>query len=87
MVSTTWSVDSLQKDKIMKLLIEQTEAFTQGRNGSDSNNYFFKEGLFESFGPINNQNYEINTLVVKNNHKLLENGVIPVGFISNEVQF
>lgn len=53
-VSTTWSVDSLQKDKIIKLLIEQTNAFTQGRNGSDSKNYFFHEVLFDMVGPINN---------------------------------
>ena len=70
----------------MKLLTEQTNAFTQGRNGSDSKNFFFKEWLLGNFGPINNQNYEINTFVVKNNHKLLENGIIPDDS-PNKVQF
>jgi len=42
---TKWSVDKDQVSSMTKVLTERIDAFTQAKNGSDSNNWFFNTWL------------------------------------------
>ena len=61
-------------------MINGMRTFTQGRDGSDSNNYFYKN-LTDNFGALDNQNFDVKVFIYKNTHKLLENAVLPAGAI------
>lgn len=67
-------------------MIGGMRTFTQGRDGSDSNNYFYKN-LFDNFGALDNQNFDVKVFIYKNTHKLLENAVLPIGAIKGEISF
>jgi len=43
--ATKWSVDKDQVSSMTKVLTERIDAFTQGKDGSDSNNWFFNYWL------------------------------------------
>ena len=43
--ATKWSVDKDQVSSMTKVLTERIDAFTQGKDGSDSNNWFFNDYL------------------------------------------
>ena len=71
---------------VANAMVNRTKAFTGGRDGHDSNNWFFKESLYDEFGPMSDDKYEVETILRKNMHKLAENAVIPVTFSKGDVE-
>lgn len=46
-VSTTWSLNSSVEAMVANAMVNRTKAVTGGRDGHDSNNWFFKESLYD----------------------------------------
>ena len=62
---------------ITNLMVNKTKALTGGRDGHDSKCWFYKENLYDIYGPITDDKFEIEIILRKNIHALVENAVVP----------
>lgn len=61
---TKWTVNSTLYPNLINVLVNQTEAITQGRNVKDSPNEFYSRIIGDAqtnsgHGPFNNENVEV----------------------------
>ena len=71
---TEWTTNDAMSTQFQKLMEKGIDAITDGRDGKESPNGFYK--YLGDFLHLNKQNYPSNVISVSNNHKLIENGVL-----------
>ena len=67
-------------------MVNRTKALTDDRNGKDSKCWFYKDRL-SYYGPINDDLFDVDIILRKNMHKLVENAVIHYNIYNGGVEF
>ena len=83
---TTWSFDDSMEKMVANLMVNGTKAVTGGRDGNDSNCWFYKVWFHDAYGPISNDKFQIEIILRKNMHKLAENAVVPVPYFKGDTE-